>query len=142
MKSLSMAALLALALGAQAQTKVEDAWVRGTVAQQKATGLFARITSPAGGRVVSVSSPLAGVAELHEMALEGNVMRMRALPNGLPLPAGQTVELKPGGLHVMLMDLKRPLADGEVVPVTLVVEGAGGKRETLEVKAPVRPLGR
>jgi periplasmic copper chaperone A len=141
-KTLMTAALLALALGAQAQTKVENAWVRGTVAQQKATGLFARVTSPAGGRIVAVSSPLAGVAELHEMALEGDVMRMRMLPNGIPLPAGQAVELKPGGLHVMLMDLKRPLADGDVVPVTLVVEGAGGKRETVEVKAPVRPLGR
>jgi periplasmic copper chaperone A len=142
MMKLSMAALLALALGAQAQTRVEDAWVRGTVAQQKATGLFARITSSAGGRIVAVSSPLAGVAELHEMALEGDMMRMRALPNGIALPAGKAVELKPGGLHVMLMDLKRPLADGELVPVTLVVEGAGGKRETVEVKAPVRPLGR
>ncbi|GAP33876.1 copper chaperone PCu(A)C [Piscinibacter sakaiensis] len=135
------ATVLALAAGpAAAQTTVQDAWVRGTVAQQKATGLFARITSPSGGALVSASSPVAGVVEVHEMAMQGDVMRMRAIPR-LALPAGQTVELKPGGYHVMLMDLKQPLKPGDSVPVTLVVEGADGKRETLELKAPVKELG-
>ena len=82
----------------------------------------------------------AGVVEIHEMAMDGNVMKMRAVP-GIDLPAGKTVDLKPGGYHVMLMDLKRELKAGETVPVTLVIEGADKKRETVEVKATVRALG-
>jgi periplasmic copper chaperone A len=134
--------LVALAtFGAQAQTVINDAWVRGTVAQQKATGLFMRITSPGGGKLVSAASPVAGVVEIHEMAMDGNVMKMRALANGLELPAGKAVELKPGGYHVMLLDLKQPMKPGDTVPVTLVVESKDGKKETLELKVPVRPLG-
>jgi VCBS repeat-containing protein len=136
---------LALALGlaasaASAQTTVQDAWVRGTVAQQKATGLFAQITSASGGKLVSASSPVAGLVEVHEMRMDGNVMKMRAVTAGLELPAGKTVELKPGGYHVMLMDLKQQLKEGDTVPVTLVVEGKDGKKETVELKAPVKAL--
>jgi copper(I)-binding protein len=133
-----MAALMAL--GAQAQTTVAEPWVRGTVAQQKATGMFANITSAKGGKLVSASSPVAGVVEIHEMAMEGNLMKMRALPAGLDLPAGKAVALKPGGYHVMLMDLKQQLKPGETVPVTLVFEAADKTRETVEVKAPVKAL--
>ena len=128
------------AFGAQAQTTVKDPWIRGTVAQQKATGMFAQVTSTSGGKLVAASSPAAGVVEIHEMAMDGNVMKMRAVP-GIDLPAGKTVDLKPGGYHVMLMDLKRELKAGETVPVTLVIEGADKKRETVEVKATVRALG-
>ena len=134
------AMLLALAAGAHAQTTIKDAWVRGTVAQQKASGAFMHITSAQGGKLVSVSTPVAGVAEIHEMSMQGDTMRMRAVPS-LELPAGKAVELKPGGFHVMLMDLKATLKAGESVPLTLVVEGKDGKRETLEIKAPVRALG-
>jgi copper(I)-binding protein len=129
-----------VALGAQAQTTVAEPWVRGTVPQQKATGLFANITSAKGGKLVSASSPVAGVVEIHEMAMEGTMMKMRALPTGLDLPAGKAVALKPGGYHVMLMDLKQQLKVGETVPVTLVIEGADKARETIEVKAPVKAL--
>jgi len=132
--------ITAMALGAHAQTTVKDPWVRGTVAQQKATGLFAQITSVAGGRIVAATSPVAGLVEIHEMAMEGNVMKMRAVP-ALDLPAGKAVDFKPGGYHVMLMDLKRVLKAGDTVSVTLVVEGKDGKRESVEVKAPVRALG-
>jgi periplasmic copper chaperone A len=128
-----------VALGAQAQTTVKDAWVRGTVPQQKATGMFAQIVSTTGGKLVSASSPIAGLVEIHEMKMEGNVMKMSAVP-GLELPAGKTVDLKPGGYHVMLMDLKKDLKAGDIVPVTLVVEGADKKRESIEVKAPVKAL--
>lgn len=138
-----LSALLALAalatLSAQAQTTVKDPWVRGTVAGQKATGVFGQIVSASGGKLVSVSSPVAGVAEIHEMAMEGNVMKMRAVP-ALDLPAGKAVELKPGGYHLMLMGLKNELKPGDTVPVTLVVETKDGKRETVELKAPVKPL--
>jgi hypothetical protein len=137
-----LAALVAtatLAAAAQAQVTVKEPWVRGTVAQQSATGLFASITSAQGGKLVSGSSPVAGVVEIHEMKMEGTTMKMRAIP-GLDLPAGKAVELKPGGYHVMLMDLKQPLKTGDTVPVSLVVEVAGGKRETVEVKAVVRAM--
>jgi len=137
---LSAATLLLAAATGHAQTTVKDAWVRGTVAQQKATGMFAKITSSAGGKLVSVSSPVAGVVEIHEMSMEGSVMKMRAVP-GLDLPAGKAIELKPGGFHVMLLDLKQELKVGDTVAVTLVIEGADKKLETVEVKAPVRALG-
>jgi periplasmic copper chaperone A len=142
-KSLTLiAAGLALLAGqAMAQTTVKEPWVRGTVAQQKATGMFAQITSTAGGKLVSASSPVAGVVEIHEMVMDGNVMKMRALANGLELPAGKAVDLKPGGYHVMLMDLKQEVKAGATVPVTLVVEGKDGKKETIEVSAPVKALG-
>ena len=137
---LVVAVTAALAAGAaHAQTTVKDPWIRGTVAQQKATGMFAQITSTAGGRLVAASSPVAGVVEIHEMTMDGNVMRMRAVP-GIELPAGKTVELKPGGYHVMLMDLKQPLAKGEAVPITLTVRSADGKTEKIEVRAEVRDL--
>lgn len=132
--------LLVAASAASSQTTVKDAWVRGTVAQQQASGAFMQITSAKGGKLVSVSSPVAGVSEVHEMAMQGTTMRMRAV-TALELPAGQAVDLKPGGYHLMLMDLKRELKAGDTVPLTLVIEGKDGKRETLEVKAPVRALG-
>ena len=139
-KPLAAAALLALATASLAQTTVKDAWVRGTVPQQKASGAFMQITSAQGGKLVAASSPVASVVEVHEMAMEGTTMRMRAIP-ALELPAGKTVELKSGGYHVMLMDLKQQLKAGDTVPLALVVEGRDGKRETIEVKAPVRALG-
>lgn len=138
--------LLALVLGVAmsssvyAQVTVKDPWVRGTVAAQKATGAFMQLSSAQDARLVEARSPVANIVEVHEMAMVDNMMKMRALPNGLALPAGQTVELKPGSYHVMLIDLKAPLSEGEVVPITLVVEGKDKKRETIEVKAPVRAL--
>ena len=137
---LAAAACALITLPALAQTSVKEPWVRGTVAQQMATGAFMQITSTGGGKLLSVSSPAAGVVEVHEMAMDGNTMRMRALP-ALDLPAGKAVELKPGGYHVMLMDLKAPLKAGDTVDLSLLIEAADGKRETLLVKAPVRALG-
>lgn len=132
-------ALVAAQWAAHAQTTVKDPWVRGTVPQQKATGMFAQITSTGGGKLVSASSPVANIVEIHEMAMEGDVMKMRAIP-GLDLPAGKAVDLKPGGYHVMLIDLKQALKTGDTVPVKLVIEGKDGKRETIDVNAPVRAL--
>ena len=140
------AAVYALLVGtvgsawAQTEVKVEDAWVRGTVAQQKASGAFMRLTAPSALRLVSASSPLAAVVEIHEMAMDKDVMRMRAVP-GLDLPAGKVIELKPGGYHVMLMDLKQPLKAGETVPLTLVFEDAAKTRSSQTVQAAVRALG-
>jgi hypothetical protein len=122
-----------------AQVEVKDAWIRATVSQQKATGAFMRLTAAQATRVVQVSSPVAGVAEIHEMSMADNVMRMRAV-TALDLPAGQTVELKPGGYHVMLLDLKQTIKEGDVVPLTLTLEGSDGKRTNMEVKVPVRGM--
>ena len=124
-RSLTLAAaLLAFGGAAVAQTTVKDGWVRSTVEPQKATGAFMQITSAQGGKLIAVQSPAAGVAEVHEMAMDGNVMKMRAVP-ALDLPAGKAVELKPGGYHVMLMDLKQAVKAGETVPLTLTIEGKG-----------------
>ena len=130
----------AIALPALAQTSVKDAWVRGTVAEQKATGAFMQLNSTQGGRLVSVSSPAAGVVEIHQMKMEGSTMKMGAV-SALNLPAGQVVEIKPGGYHVMLMDLKAPLKAGDSVALTLLIEGKDGKKETIAVSAPVKALG-
>lgn len=144
MKKIIIATLLSLTASAWAQApanvEVRDAWVRATVAQQKTTGAFMQLTAITDTRVVQVSSPIAGVVEIHEMAMDKDVMKMRAVP-ALPLPAGKTVELKPGGYHVMMMDLKAPVKAGDVVPLTLLLESKDGLRSALEVKATVRPLG-
>ena len=136
-------ALFALALlagqahaQATAPVAVDGAWARATVQGQKATGAFMRLTAKDGARLVRAESPAAGVVEVHEMKMEGNVMKMRALP-GLDLPAGQAVELKPGGYHVMLMDLKAPLAKGASVPLTLVFQDAKGVQSQQQVQVPV-----
>jgi periplasmic copper chaperone A len=125
-----------LSLPALAQVTVTDPWVRATVQGQTATGAFMKLQSAADAKLVEARSPVAAVVEIHEMAMENNVMRMRAVKS-IELAAGRAVELKPGGYHVMLMDLKRQVKDGEVVPVTLVVETAG-KREAVEVQAAAR----
>ena len=131
-------ALLAACLGlpALAQTTASGAWVRATVAPQQPAGGYLTLTSARGGKLVEVRSP-SGMAEMHEMAMDGNVMRMRQV-SAITLPAGKPVELKPGGLHLMLMGLKAPLKPGESVSFTLVIEGLDGKRETLELQAPVK----
>ncbi len=141
MKYILSTALIALSASAWAQSSVEvkEPWVRATVAQQKATGAFMQLTAKADSKLVEAKSPVAGVVEIHEMAMDNNVMKMRQIP-GLALPAGKAVELKPGGYHVMLLDLKGQVKEGDVVPVTLVFEGKDGKRESVEVKAPVKPL--
>ncbi len=141
MKFVAISALLLCAsssLYAQ-NVDVKDAWVRASVQGQKATGAFMQLTAKADSKLVEVKSPVAGVVEIHEMAMDNNVMKMRQIP-GLALPAGKAVELKPGGYHVMLLDLKAQVKEGDVVPVTLVFEGKDGKRETVEVKAPAKPL--
>ncbi|HMM50573.1 MAG TPA: copper chaperone PCu(A)C [Burkholderiaceae bacterium] len=122
-----------------AQVTVSDPWVRATVASQKASGAFMTLTAARDARLVAASSPAAGVVEIHEMAMQDNVMRMRAI-DGLALPAGKPVKLEPGGYHVMLMQLKGPLNAGDTVPLELVIENPDKSRETVQVQAPVRAL--
>ena len=140
-RSLAAATLLAAAAGAQAQAQVtvSNAWVRATVPQQKATGAFLQLQSVQDAKFVAVTSPLTPNVEVHEMAMQGDVMRMRQV-QAVDLPAGKVVELKPGGHHIMLMNLKAQVKEGDTVPLTLVFEGKDGKRQSVEVKAPVHGL--
>lgn len=141
-RSLAAATLAAASIGAQAQSQVtvSNAWVRATVPAQKATGAFMQLQSVQDAKFVSASSPLTPTVEVHEMAMQGDVMRMRQV-QAVDLPAGKVVELKPGGHHIMLMNLKAQVKEGDTVPLTLVFEGKDGKRQTLEVKAPVHGIG-
>ncbi len=127
------------ALAQDAGLKVDDAWVRSTVPNQHATGVFMRLTSAAAGRLVGVESQAAKHVEIHEMAMQDNVMKMRQVP-GIALPAGQAVELKPGGYHVMLIDLARQIAPGDHVALTLIVEDAAQQQRRVAVDAVARPL--
>lgn len=139
MNKLLFASLLSLACtSVLAQVSVTDPWVRATVPQQKATGAFMQLSSANGTRLVDARSSVAR-AEIHEMAVQDHVMRMRQI-SGLDLPAGQSVALKPGGYHIMFFDLKQPVKEGDVIPLTLVFEDKDKKRETLELQVPARAL--
>ncbi len=135
----TMIAALTVAASAHAQVSVSDPWIRATVPQQKATGAFMQLTAARDSRLVQVSAPVAGTVELHQMEMTDNMMRMRPI-DGLDLPAGKTVSLASGGYHIMLMNLKQQLKDGDSVPVTLVIEDKNKKRESMTVKVPVKPI--
>ena len=121
-----------------AAVEVRDAWIRFAVKGQSGTGAFMTLAAPSGARLVGVATPVAGVAEVHEMKMERDVMRMRALKDGLDLPPRQPVELKPGGYHLMLMDLKKPLVVGETVPLELSFVDRAGRKAVARVDVPVR----
>lgn len=131
--------LLMAALPALAQVTVGEPWVRATVAAQKTTGAFMTLTSTQNVKLVGVSSPAAGIVEVHEMKMDNDMMRMRQIP-ALELPAGKAVKLAPGGYHLMLLDLKQPLKDGDKVALTLEIEDAQKVRSKVVVDAPVKPL--
>ncbi|MBU3589232.1 copper chaperone PCu(A)C [Polynucleobacter sp. 80A-SIGWE] len=117
--------------------QIENAYTRSTVPGQMAAGGFMKIENKGGvDLLVSASSPVAGEVQLHEMAMEGNVMKMRQVKD-IPVPAGGAVELKPGGMHLMFMNIKAPLTAGETVPVKLKFAKAG----EVEVKMPVNAMG-
>jgi periplasmic copper chaperone A len=122
-----------------ADVAVKDAWVRTTVPGQKASGAFMTLTSKADLKLVGVSSLVAGVTEVHEMKMSGDVMQMRAIPS-LDLPAGKAVALRPGGLHVMLLDLKASLPKDSTVPLKLMFKDAKGVSSQLDVMVPVRVM--
>ena len=121
-----------------AAVEVRDAWVRFAVKGQSGTGAFMTLAAPSGARLVGVTTPVAGLAEVHEMKMEGDVMRMRPVAGGLELPPRQPVELKPSGYHVMLTDLKKPLVVGDTVPLELAFVDRAGRKAVARVEAPVR----
>jgi copper(I)-binding protein len=135
----ALVAAAGIAGAAHAQVEVKGAWVRGMVENQNTTGAFMIISSKAPARLVAAQSPVARMVEIHQTTMEGGVMRMRPV-EAIELPAGKAVELKPGGYHVMLMQVPRPLKEGETVPLTLTIETKEGKREQVAVQAPVKAL--
>ena len=140
MKKLFAALWVCAAFTAHAQVEVSDAWVRATGQGQKATGVFMNLTAKKATRLVGVKADLTGSAEVHEMKMEKDVMKMQAVKS-LDLPAGQTVALKPGSYHVMLMDLKAPVAEDSQVVLTLLFEDAAGVKTQKEVKAVAKKMG-
>ena len=143
--AIKLIAALAITVGAAtsfaqphpAPVQVSGAWVRATVPGQSGTGAFMQLTASTDLRLVGVSTPAAGVAQVHEMKMAGDTMKMGAIA-ALALPAGQPVALAPGSYHVMLMDLKQPLVDGASVPLTLRFEDAKGAASALDLSVPVR----
>ena len=139
MLAAALASGTALADEYRAKTlRISNAFARATPPGAKVAGAFMSIENQGTetDRLVSASSPVAGLVEIHEMAMDGGLMKMRAV-KGIDLKPGATVELRPGGYHVMLEDLKQPLKQGEQVPVLLTFEKAG----TVEIKVKVEPMG-
>ncbi|MBI3713202.1 MAG: copper chaperone PCu(A)C [Burkholderiales bacterium] len=122
-----------------AQVTVKEAWIRATVAPQKVTGAFLQITSKQDAKLIAVSSNIADNVEIHSMEMEGDMMKMREIKD-LPLPAGKTIELKPGGMHIMLFGLKKAVKEGEKIKLNLTVEDNKKQRQQVEVQATVKAM--
>ncbi len=136
---MTVAALVVCAwnVAAHDAVEVQNAWVRATVKGQMATGAFMTLTAQGDAKLVRASTTAAGVVQVHEMKMDGGVMTMNEVKGGLDLPAGKAVALKPGGYHVMLMDLKAPLLKDTTMPLTLVFKDAKGVESRLDLKVPV-----
>jgi len=140
LKSCGLLVAMLCAAAVQAQTvTVRDAWIRGTVQGQSATGAFMELSAKTDARLVAASSPVAKVTEVHNMRMENGVMRMFPVA-GIDIPAGKSVKLASGGYHVMLMQLDKPLTPGDRVPLLLTFELADKKREAVELSVEVRDL--
>ena len=131
--------LLGMSLHVSAQTVVDDAWVRATVAGQPSTGAFMHITSSTDSKLVEVRSPVARTVQIHESKMQNDVMSMQPVA-AVALPAGESVAIEPEGYHVMLIDLVNQVKAGDQVPLTLIVENSKGVKELIEVKAEARAL--
>jgi copper(I)-binding protein len=124
------------AAAAPGTVTISDAWCRPTPKGAKAGGCYVTLTAGSDDRLLSVSTALADTAQIHEMKVENGMMSMGELKDGLPLPAGKKVELKPGSTHIMLMGLRDPLVDGGVASFTLTFEKAAPIGVHAAVKQP------
>lgn len=141
MRSVALAAAAFAGASHAGTIEVDNAWVRATVKGQQATGAFMTLTAKEAGRLVGVSSPVAGVSQVHEMTMDAGVMKMGQVKGRLELPAGKPVSLQAGGYHLMLMDLKSTLVTGTNVPLTLVFKNANGVESKVELTVPVAAIG-
>ena len=137
---LALCVAVTLSSAAMAQVTASDAWVRATVPVQKSAGAFMSLQSAKAVRVVGATSPVAGTVEIHQMEMSGQTMKMKAV-EAIALPAGEKVDLAKSGYHFMFLGLKGQLKDGDTVPLTLTVEDAASKRDTVTVNVPVKPIG-
>ena len=134
---LSATASLLLVGAAQAEISVSNPFSRASAPQAKAGAAFLTVTIDAGtDKLVGASSPVAEKAELHAHLMEGGIAKMRPVEGGITVNAGTPTELKPGGLHIMLMGLKAPLKQGDSFPLTLKFEKAGEVSVTVPVQGP------
>jgi periplasmic copper chaperone A len=138
-RAIFLITLLCAAFSADAQVTATNAWIRGVVKGQTATGAFMTLKTGEATRLVAASSPVAKVVQIHEMKMNGDMMTMRPV-EGIALAAHTAIELRPGGYHVMLMGLTKPLPIGDKVPIRLSFVGQDGARRTLVVQAEVRGL--
>ena len=136
-KAASLVTALLMSVPAYADVTVSDAWARATRPGQKVGAAYMTLQSPADTALVKVESPAAGTVEIHTMTMNDGVMKMRMLEN-LPLKANETVKLAPGGFHLMLFDLAKPLQAGETVQLTLHFKDSAGNTSSLRTDAPVR----
>ena len=140
---IAAAALFASPAWAQAyklgSLEIDQPWTRATPPTAKTGGGFVTITNKGTtpDRLIAARSAVSDKVEIHEMKMDGNVMRMRELDKGLEIPPGATVTLKPGGYHIMFMELKAPFAKDAKIPVTLVFEKAG----SIDVPLAVQEMG-
>ena len=139
LKKLFTALSLLAAMTAHAQVEVSDAWARATGQGQKNTGVFMNLTAKKATRLVGVKTDLASTAEVHEMKMDKDVMKMEIV-KAVELPAGKTVSLKPGSYHVMLRDLKEPVDEDSHVVLTLLFEDAAGVQTQQEVHAVAKKM--
>jgi periplasmic copper chaperone A len=130
-------ALLLMSLGAQATIEITDAWARATAPGQEVGAAYLSLKSDLPAKLLKVESPASDSVEIHEMSMNNGVMKMRMLDT-LDLPAGKVVKLEPGGFHLMLIDLKKPLKAGEVIEISLTLKDRQGKTTTQKVRLPVK----
>ena len=132
--------LIGLAFQVSAQTRVDDAWVRATVAGQPSSGAFMTVTASSDSKLLSVQSPVAKLVQIHEMSMKDDVMKMQQVQS-VALPAGEAVSFDPHGYHIMLMNLTAQIKEGDKVPLTLTVEDAKGEKESIQVEAVAKAIG-
>ena len=132
--------LVGLAFQVSAQTRVEDTWVRATVAGQPSSGAFMTVTASGDSKLLSVQTPVAKLVQIHEMSMKDDVMKMQQVQS-VALPAGEAVSFDPHGYHIMLMNLTAQIKEGDKVPLTLTVEDAKGEKESIQVEAVAKAIG-
>ena len=134
--TVTAAAAVLLSFAAVAQTgkvEVKEAWARATPAKAENGAAYVTLVSQIADRLVAASTPVAKKAEFHEMSMQNGVMKMRQI-QGIDLPAGRPITLKPGGYHIMLLGLNQPLEPGQTIPLTLTFEKGGTEQVTATVE--------
>ncbi|HUC08949.1 MAG TPA: copper chaperone PCu(A)C [Stellaceae bacterium] len=127
-------ALFTSAAGAQSgSVEIKDAWARAMPGGAQTGAAYVTLRSPTGDRLTGASTPVAKMAELHSMTMDNGVMKMRQV-EGIDLPAGQPVSLKPNGYHIMLMGVGQPLKEGQTFPLTLTFAKAGSENVSVTVE--------